>query len=953
MSVHKKSYEQLEEENQRLQEELYVLKGGVHEVFSSVSREYPNLKSHGYADKLKYLGIIFKSLESRKYTLNEQLEALDSVDDGIAIFTGNGKLMFSNRSFPKLFKLEPERLIDAHWRDLFAGEILAPIKEFLRDLSPHYPIHKEVIIPFKNSQLFLNSSVYPLENGTYLVNVKDVTTEKEKLFTIQEQAFLLRSSGEFMAVCSNSFEFSFLNEAGRKLFAISEGWIYKKFVDFIKNKSMFERDIVPKVLQKNGWIGELMIQTKDREFPVNCEVIPFEPTLKSEGGFYVILRDITERKEAIRKLVDAKNEAENNMKVRQQFMANMSHEIRTPMNAIIGLSNLLVDSGLSGKKAEFANSIKLSADNLLVIINDILDISKIESGKLAVEHVKFDINEMLLGVKSIFEHKIESNGSSFEFKIDSRIPSHLIGDPTRLNQILLNLISNAEKFTKEGTISVNTRLVKESKNKVRLQFCVKDTGIGIAKENLDKIFQAFTQESDNTTRLYGGTGLGLAIVKELVGLQDGKIWVESRINKGSSFFVEIEYGTTELIEDGIDIFNQGFFESKLKAARIIMAEDYPMNRLLAKSLFEKWGLSLTMVNNGKELLNDLNTNSYDIILMDIQMPELDGLEATRILRKRGLVTPVIAITAHAFKEEQIQCAKAGMNDFLSKPFNEKELKEKLATFLNLHPEDLSKAAIEEFEEGANSTLEYFNLDYINELGAGDEGFVKEMLEMFISQVPDLLNQMILSLNDGRKLDMAKFAHTIQSSFVMIERKDVKADLKKLEIWGKGEDSIENPIGELSSILQKASLIIKSVADYLGEPINIQFHPIEVLMNVDELQELTFNFSKLEELGEGDLLFKKEMITLFISQTSTQIESIKELLKSKSFQKIGLIAHNMIASFDLIGCETLITYSRRVEEACFDQKETDKLVTQINDYLGLTKLSIHAVERKGKSEGIIT
>ena len=319
-----------------------------------------------------------------------------------------------------------------------------------------------------------------------------------------------------------------------------------------------------------------------------------------------------------------------------------------------------------------------------------------------------------------------------------------------------------------------------------------------------------------------------------------------------------------------------------------MAEDYPMNRLLAKGLFDKWGLNLTLVNSGKELLNDLNLNSYDIILMDIQMPDIDGLEATRILRKRGVKTPVIAITAHAFKEEQVQCAKAGMNDFLSKPFDEKDLKEKLITYLNLKPDDLTNDQWQQGEEFLPSTLEYFSLDYVKELGAGDDDFVTEMMGMFLNQVPNLLNNLILALNQGDKSLMAKFAHTVQSSFVMIERKDLKEDLKRLEMWGKGMSELENPIGELSSILQKSELVIKAVGDYLGKPVNVDFTPIEVLMNVEQLKDLNVDFSKLEELGEGDVDFQREMVNLYMSQTSSQIEDIVKLLKEGNIKEIGII-----------------------------------------------------------------
>ena len=945
----KKTYQELSEENQRLKKELKTLKCSLNEAFSGISNDDTLSESIKFSGNIRGLGTVFKNIESKNNLLNEYFEALDTFGYGVAIFSKGGKLTSSNKSFSRLTEMKPQKFIEAYWNNFFVGDDINLAKHFLEESKSDHFAHEELLIPSANGQQFFNCSVYQLKNGSYFFNVKDVTTEKEKLFTIQEQSFLLGSSDEFMAVCNNVFEFSFLNDAGLKLLALSGSFLGVNFIDFIKDKAVFKSEIIPKVIQKRGWIGELIIDTENRRFPVNCEIIPFDPKLNPRGGFYIVLSDITEKKEVIKKLVDAKDLAENNMEVRQQFLANMSHEIRTPMNAIIGLSNLLVDTGLIGKQAEFANSIKLSADNLLVVINDILDFSKSESGKLTVEQVKFNLDELLLGVKSIFEHKIESKGLYFNFEIDSNIPSYLIGDPKRLNQILMNLISNAEKFTSEGSILVATKLIQKSKDIIRLQLSVKDTGIGIAKENFTKIFQPFTQESENTARLYGGTGLGLAIVKQIVDLQNGEIWVESKINRGTSFFVEIEYRIKKLTKEKSNTINLSFTESKLKQARIIMAEDYPMNRLLAKSLFDKWGLNLTLVNNGEELLKQLDAKSYDIILMDIQMPGLDGLEATRILRKRGLKTPVIALTAHAFKEEQIQCAKAGMDDFLSKPFNEKDLKDKLITYLNLKLDDLSNS---EVKERVNSSLEYFNLKYIRELSAGDEEFVLEILEMFLEQVPALLNKMIINLNDGRRSDMAKIAHKVQTSFAMVERKDLKDGLKKLEIWGKGEGSLKNPIDEFYSILQKSSLVIGSIADYLGKTIEVKFIPLEVLSEVDEFKDLIVNFSKLEDLGGGDKVFEKEMITLFISQTLDQIEKIKKMTKSELFKEIGLIAHNMIASFDLIGCEILVESSRRVEELCYNFKEGQSISFKINDFIDLAVLSVSAVEEKAKLEGIL-
>lgn len=947
-----KENEYLRKENKRLTREISELEQSLNSLFKATENHFEQLETESLSDKIKFLSIIFKSLESRESNLTSQLKALNEVEDGISIFTKSGNLNYCNKSFFKIFGIELKDLRGKNWKSILPENSIEPIKEFLKEISLSYPIHKQIVITQNNIKRFYSASAFPLKNESFLFKIKDVTAEKNKLQKIHEQTLLLESAKELMAICSENFEFEFINSSGKKLLEISDENNHL-FTDYIKDNQHFITKIIPQIIKKEGWIGELNIETSNRLFPVNCEITPFQSATNGENGFYIVLRDITEKKEAIKKLVDAKNEAEDNMKSRQQFLAKMSHEIRTPMNAIIGLTSLLQDSRLTSKQKEYTNSIKLSADNLLVIINDILDLTKVESGNLSIEKVRFDFKELISGLNSVFKHKIEKNGVDFVIDIDDEIPQYLLGDPTRLNQILLNLISNAEKFTSQGSIQLKVKLISNTKENCNLRFEVIDTGIGIAKENLNKIFDAFAQESDSTSRLYGGTGLGLTIVHQLVQLQNGKIWVESKLHKGSKFFVELSYKNSGKPEPVKSPFNENFNISKLKSARIIMAEDYPMNRLLAKSLFEKWNLHLTLVKNGKELLNDLNTNNYDIILMDIQMPEIDGLEATRKLRKRGIKTPVIAITAHAFKEEQEECTKAGMNDFISKPFNENELREKLITYLNLKHGDLNTIpSPNTTEENPNSNLNYFSLDYIKDMGAGDESFIDEMLNMFLNQVPLLLNNMIKAINDGDQVTLAQNAHKVQPSFVMVNRKDMQTDLKAIELWAKGKQELNNPVGELSSVIEKAKLIIASISDYLGKAFIFEFDDIKVLLNTKELKDLTVNFDRLEEVSEGNEAFEKEMIELFLDQTNKQIEEISSLKTSKKYKDAAIIFHNMIASFDLIGCETLISYSRRLEENCNKPQETSNLDKLIEDFIAVTKKSLQIVKSKAKTRGIL-
>lgn len=943
----------LKVENERLKEELAALKSGVNEVFNTAKQEYPNIEADSYFDKIRLLGIIFKSIESRKFVLNEQIDALDSVNDGIAIFSYTGHLVYHNISFLKLFHIERPQSNQPHWRDLFSKTYHREIaNDLLKEVNSQFAVHQEVNFMLDDKLVFFKTSIYPLKNKTFLINIKDVTAEKQKLYKIQEQASLLKSSSELMAVCDVNFDFTFLNDSGRHMLGVGGNWKLANFATFISDKNFFKQTITQQLASETSWIGELLIKTEKRNFPARCEIIPFSSSATSLGGYYVVLQDITERKQAIRKLIDAKNEAEKNMQIKQDFLANMSHEIRTPMNAIIGLSNLMMDTKLNSDQFEFATSIKLSADNLLVIINDVLDLSKIEGGHLRIEKVDFDLTVLIKGLSSIFKRKIESSGVKFTIEVSEEIPRNIIGDPTRLNQILMNLLSNAEKFTTEGHIRLSAYCESKSDEKAVLIFKVEDTGIGIAKENLDKIFEAFTQESNATARMYGGTGLGLTIVNQLVNLQNGKIWVESRIKKGSTFFVQLAYNISKELPIQKEKQTNDKFNKLLTKAKIVMAEDYPMNQLLASSLFKKWGLSITIVDNGKMLLNEVERDAYDLILMDIQMPVMDGMEATRILRQRGVKTPVIAITAHAFKEEQIQCLKAGMNDFISKPFDEFELKNKIIEFLSAGEQNNQLTQIKELliEKESN---EVFSLDYINEMGAGDKNFVNEMLTLFIQQVPNQIASAINNWNSKNYPELGKIAHTMQSSFTMLQRVDLKHALKKVELWSKNQTSTDYPYDTFKNIITEVKTILQAVSDYIGTVITFNFESLNFQPEINTAEVTEINFKKIDELAEGNESFKKQMIELFLMQTGEQLHHLEAALKDNDFEKVGSIAHNMIPSYDLINAVKLTALCRKLEEVC---KASADIVFQRSTTLAFiqqSKSAIYEVKNEAIRQSLIS
>jgi len=387
--------------------------------------------------------------------------------------------------------------------------------------------------------------------------------------------------------------------------------------------------------------------------------------------------------EKSRELFFANNDLEilnHSLEQKVQFLANMSHEVRTPMNAIIGFTDLLKDTKLNDDQRSYLGAIKTSSENLLVIINDILDFSKISSGKLSLEFITVDIKSLISDLIYSFLFQAKTKNINLNYEIDSKISSLLLGDPIRLQQILINLLSNAVKFTESGRVDLCCTVIKDSKESQSLEFKVSDSGIGIDEDKLDLIFETFSQENDSVTRKFGGTGLGLSISKQLVELFQGELFVESEKGKGTIFTVIIELNkSSAIISKTIDI--QVNEQYSFEGLSILIVDDNDFNQLLIESIFSDKNVKISCVSNGQEALEILNSQKFDIILMDIQMPVMDGIETTRKIRKElKLDVPIIALTANALKEDKEKYLNAGMDSYISKPFDQQELLRVISDF---------------------------------------------------------------------------------------------------------------------------------------------------------------------------------------------------------------------------------------------------------------------------------
>lgn len=387
-----------------------------------------------------------------------------------------------------------------------------------------------------------------------------------------------------------------------------------------------------------------------------------------------------------------KEVAERTASLKQQFMANMSHEIRTPMNAIVGITRLLIEKNPREDQERYLNAIQQSADNLLIIINDILDFSKIEAGKIIIEHFPFSLSNIIGNLKEMMDIKAQEKNLALEFMVDDSIPDQLKGDATRITQILVNLIGNALKFTEHGGVTIKVENEGIHNNKIRVKYSIKDTGIGISKDYVEKIFESFTQAGTDTARKYGGTGLGLTISKQLVDLMDGKIYVESQPNVGTTFFVEIDFviaknqNTLKKEEDKVskELMN------KLNHATVLLVEDNEFNQLVAEDTLKEIlpNIILKIVDNGAKAVTIIEEEDFDLVLMDIQMPVMNGVEATNAIRnlenehKKNI--SIIAMTANVLQEDVQAYLNAGMNAYISKPFKTEDLISKMVAVLPEH-----------------------------------------------------------------------------------------------------------------------------------------------------------------------------------------------------------------------------------------------------------------------------
>jgi PAS domain S-box-containing protein len=722
----------------------------------------------------------------------------------VTITDKSGIITFANDNFCKISKYSKDELIGQNHNIINSRyHSKAFMEDLWKTISNNKIWRNEIKNKAKDGTIYwVDTTIVPFayqsgEIYQYIAIMYDITSKK---LLSQYTLSLIEASRDPLVTISTEGKIMDMNEAMVKITDTTrekiKGTDFKNYFTDPQKAS----EIYHQVFER-GFVADYPLTIKDHKL---TDVLFNGSVYKDDKGkvmgAVIVARDITEQKKNEKELIEAKvfaelatemaevakAKAEFAVKAKQQFLSNMSHEIRTPMNAIIGFTKVVLKTDLTGKQKEYLEAIKLSGDALIVLINDILDLAKVDAGKMLFEKTPFKLASSISSMLHLFDAKIQEKNLELIKVYDNTIPEVLIGDPVRLHQIILNLVSNAIKFTNKGSIKVVVKLISQTEDSVTIKFSVSDTGIGIAEGKIKKIFENFQQASSGTSRLYGGTGLGLAIVKQLVEAQGGKVIVKSELMEGTTFSFKLNFTKTnskaELTPNTMETNND------IKNIKVLVVEDIALNQLLMKTLLDDFGFERDIASNGKIAIEKLNSKTYDVILMDLQMPEMNGFEATEYIRNElHLSIPIIALTADVTTVDLAKCKAVGMNDYIAKPVDERILYSKI---INLVKKS-NISAINNLEKDTNTQTKYTNLTYLMQKTKSNPDIMLEMISLYLEQTPPLIISMTQSMLDKDWHLLHATVHKMIPSFSIVGiNKNFEDIAKKIQEYATTQEQTE-------------------------------------------------------------------------------------------------------------------------------------------------------------------
>jgi signal transduction histidine kinase/CheY-like chemotaxis protein/HPt (histidine-containing phosphotransfer) domain-containing protein len=687
--------------------------------------------------------------------------------------------LFTSSGF-ELFRKKTEELFNTDEPQSFLSEIISK-----NDLLLPVHILLEKIRIGKNLEAISGSLIFSNQKPSELENYREILIEHIPGMDV----FLFDPSFRYVLVGGREKERIGLSNSdfvGKKLFEVYDEKVTKRLFPFYRNAL-------------DGIESEGEIRMNGRVYFIHATPV-FGLNRRVVGGA-LISQDVTTEKEIEKSLIKAKKEAEASNNAKSVFLANMSHEIRTPLNAIVGFSELLYKTELTPEQKKFCGLISESSEHLLSVVNEILFLFKFGMGNVHIEKVPFKIRELVQNVYELLLLKAQEKDLSFQVTFDENVDELLIGDPFRTKQILMNLAGNAIKFTERGKVAVHVIREKQNKNEIRLRFEVTDTGIGIDKEELNTIFNEFTRSKLATRHNIKGTGLGLAIVKKLVDLLNGRLHVESTPGEGSMFVVVIPFGNPQGKKNLIPDQKYELDYNLLKDKNILYADDDINNILLGETIFKKWGSKYQLAHDGREALNLLRMKKFDIILLDIRMPELMGTEVAQAVRKEkhnpNTQTKMFAVTANIMESDILNYMKSGFDGYILKPFGEENLYNKICNMLKIKSFQEKQPAVSTQAAISLDDL-YFDTSLLMKTTAANPDFFNKMIDTFIANSKVSCERFRSSQKTENWVEIGEQAHKAIPSFSYFGLAEVVKNLKKLEDLTLRENNF-NSVGELTGI----------------------------------------------------------------------------------------------------------------------------------------------------------